>query len=101
MTAAPFSLIQLRQLLGQGVQIVQAAGIVQHSGQFLELIILCDLDNLPKDVFEMLDFERIGRNIRISENGVFVERSMDHPGGYVARHALILEVAKTLDLLGV
>ena len=46
----------------------------------------------------MLDFERIGRNIRISENGVFVERSMDHPGGYVARHALILEVAKTLDL---
>ena len=56
------------------------------------------IDNLPKDVFEMLDFERIGRNIRISENGVFVERSMDHPGGYVARHAPLLEVAKTLDL---
>ena len=36
-------LIQLRQLLGQGVQIVQSAGIVQHSGQFLKLIILCDL----------------------------------------------------------
>lgn len=56
------------------------------------------VDNLPRDVFEMLDFERIGRNIRISENGVFVERSMDHPGGYVARHAPLLEVAKTLDL---
>ena len=57
------------------------------------------IDNLPKDVFEMLDFERIGRNIRISENGVFVERSIDHPGGYVARHAPLLEVAKTLDLM--
>ena len=56
------------------------------------------VDNLPRDIFEMLDFERIGRNIRISENGVFVERSMDHPGGYVARHAPLLEVAKTLDL---
>ena len=56
------------------------------------------VDNLPRDIFEMLDFERIGRNMRISENGVFVERSMDHPGGYVARHAPLLEVSKTLDL---
>ncbi|MDE6455502.1 MAG: hypothetical protein K2L38_06295, partial [Dysosmobacter sp.] len=56
------------------------------------------IEKLPKDVFEMLDFERIGRNIRISENGIFVERSMDHPGGYVARHSPVVEAAKTLDL---
>lgn len=56
------------------------------------------IDKLPKDVFEMLDFEQIGRNIRISENGVFVERSMDHPGGYVARHSPVMEAAMTLDL---
>lgn len=56
------------------------------------------IDKLPKDVFEMLDFEQIGRNIRISENGVFVKRSMDYPGGYVARHSPVMEAARTLDL---
>lgn len=53
---------------------------------------------LPKETFEILDFEQIGRRTRISEKGVFVERSMDHPGGYMARHSPLLEVYKTLDL---
>lgn len=53
---------------------------------------------LPKETFEILDFEQIGRRTRIAENGVFVERSMDHPGGYMARHSPLLEVYKTLDL---
>lgn len=56
------------------------------------------VEHLPEDIFEMLDFEQIGRRTRIAENGVFVERTMDHPGGYVARHAPLLEVSKTLDL---
>lgn len=56
------------------------------------------VEHLPEDIFEMLDFEQIGRRTRIAENGVFVERTMDHPGGYVARHAPLLEVYKTLDL---
>ena len=53
---------------------------------------------LPKETFEILDFEQIGRRTRIAENGVFVERSMDHPGGYMARHSPLLEVYKALDL---
>lgn len=53
---------------------------------------------LPKETFEILDFEQIGRRTRIAENGVFVERSMDHPGGYVALDSPLLEAAKTLDL---
>lgn len=53
---------------------------------------------LPKETFEILDFEQIGRRTRVSEKGVFVERSMDHPGGYMARHSPLLEVYKTLDL---
>lgn len=56
------------------------------------------VEHLPEDIFEMLDFEQIGRRTRISDKGVFVTRSMDHPGGYVARHAPLLEVYKTLDL---
>ena len=54
---------------------------------------------LPKETFEILDFEQIGRRTRIAENGVFVERSMDHPGGYMARHSPLLEVYKALDLM--
>ena len=34
----------------------------------------------------------------ISEKGVFVERTMDHPGGYVAQDSPLAETAKTLDL---
>jgi len=56
------------------------------------------VEYLPRDLFEMLDFEQIGRRTRASEKGVFVERSMDHPGGYMARHSPLLEVYKTLDL---
>ena len=56
------------------------------------------VEHLPKDVFEMLDFEQIGRNTRMSEKGVFVARSMDHPGSYVVQHQPLLEVSKTLDL---
>ena len=56
------------------------------------------LDELPDPVFELLDFERIGREHRQSESGVLVERTMDHPGGYVERYAELEEVYKTLDL---
>ena len=56
------------------------------------------VDQLPKDIFEILDFEQIGRRMCISEKGVFVERTMDHPGGYVAQDSPLAEPAKTLDL---
>ncbi len=57
-----------------------------------------ELDNLPDDVFNLLDFERIGREHRQAEGGVFIERTADHPGGYVEQHSEWTEVYKTLDL---
>ncbi len=56
------------------------------------------LDKLTKEAFEILDFEQIGRRARVSEKGVFVKRSMDHPGGYVALDSPLMETAKALDL---
>ena len=60
---------------------------------------LPELDNLPDSVFELLDFERIGREHRLREGGVFAARSADHPGGYVEQHDALTEVYKTLDLM--
>lgn len=57
-----------------------------------------ELDDLPDEVFELLDFERIGREHRQAEGGVFIERTADHPGGYVEQHSDVNDVYKTLDL---
>lgn len=70
----------------------QLGRIRAESGQVPEI------GTLPKETFEILDFEQIGRRTRIAENGVFVARSMDHPGGYVVLDSPLLEVYKTLDL---
>lgn len=53
---------------------------------------LPELDNLPDEVFDLLDFERIGREHRQSEGGVFTCE------GYVLRHDELEQVYKTLDL---
>lgn len=55
-------------------------------------------ENLPDDLFELLDFERIGREHRQREGGVLMERTADHPGGYVEQHSELAEVYKRLDL---
>ena len=59
---------------------------------------LPELENLPDAVFNLLDFERIGREHRQAEGGAFVERTADHPGGYVEQHSALAEVYKPLDL---
>ena len=46
-----------------------------------------EVENLSDEAFELLDFEQIGRKMRKSEDGTFVERSADGPGGYVVRHS--------------
>ena len=56
------------------------------------------VDSLSDAVFDMLDFERIGREHRQREGGVLVERDADHPGGYVELRDALEEVYKTLDL---
>ena len=50
------------------------------------------LDGLPDEVFELLDFERIGREFRESEGGVFTQL------GYVQRHDELQQMYKTLNL---
>ena len=59
---------------------------------------LPELENLPDAAFNLLDFERIGREYRLREGGVFIERSADHPGGYAEQCDALVEVYKSLDL---
>lgn len=56
------------------------------------------VDDLPDAVFDMLDFERIGREHRQREGGILMERTVDHPGGYVERHSDLIEAYKSLNL---
>ena len=46
-----------------------------------------EVEELSDEAFELLDFEQIGRKMRKSEDGTFVERSADGPGGYVVRYS--------------
>ena len=45
-----------------------------------------EVENLPDEAYDLLDFEQIGRKMRSGEDGAFVKRSADGPGGYVVRH---------------
>lgn len=49
-------------------------------------------DNLTDEMSELLDFERIGKQFREAEGGVFTS------GGYVQKHDELRQVCKTLDL---
>ena len=51
------------------------------------------VDDLPDKLFELLDFEKIGRETRLAEGGVFTKDS-----GYVVRHTELRELTKTPDL---
>ena len=51
------------------------------------------IDDLPDKLFEMLDFEKIGREMRLAEGGVFTEDS-----GYVVQHEKLREVEKVPNL---
>ena len=45
-----------------------------------------EVENLSDEAYDLLDFEQIGRKMRKGEDGIFVDRSADGPGGYVVRH---------------
>lgn len=55
-------------------------------------------EKMPDSLFDLLDFERIGREHRQREGGILVERSPDHPGGYVEQSDALVEAYKALDL---
>lgn len=50
-------------------------------------------DDLPDKLFELLDFEKIGRETRLAEGGVFTEDD-----GYAVRHSELRELEKLPDL---
>lgn len=50
------------------------------------------VENLPDEVFELLDFRKIGRDCRTGEGGVFTS------GGYVVQHTELEEAYKGMDL---
>ena len=52
------------------------------------------VDDLPDRLFELLDFEKIGRDARLAEGGVFTADS-----GYVVRHQELKELEKLPDLI--
>ena len=48
---------------------------------------LPETEKVPDEIFELLDFEMLGGRARRNEDGVFIERGGDCPGGYVVRHS--------------
>lgn len=50
------------------------------------------VENLSDELFELLDFQKIGRECRVGECGVFTS------GGYVVQHTELAEAYKDLDL---
>ena len=55
-------------------------------------------DKTPDSVYELLDFEALGRKARNEEGGVFVERDAYGCCGYVVRHTDLVEAYKDMDL---
>lgn len=52
-----------------------------------------DVESVPDSIFELLDFEQLGRKARIEEGGVFTER------GYVTQHSELEQVYESLTLV--
>ncbi len=80
------------QVIGEALNDFQLGRFCAENG------IVPDVEKLSARVFEMLDFEQIGRDHRREKGGVLVERNDSHPGGYVERYLELAEVYKTLDL---
>lgn len=55
-------------------------------------------ENVPDSVYELLDFEALGRKARNEEGGVFVDRDAYGCSGYVTRHTDLVEAYKDMDL---
>ena len=55
-------------------------------------------ENVPDSVYELLDFEALGRKARNEESGVFVDRDTYGCFGYVVRHTDLVEAYEDMDL---
>lgn len=80
------------QLIGEALNDSQLGYYCAKNG------LIPEVDNLPEPVFELLDFERLGREYRQKNHGIFVERTADHSGGYIEQQGELTEAYKDLDL---
>lgn len=55
-------------------------------------------EKVPDSIYELLDFEALGRKVRTEEGGVFVDRDTYGCCGYVTQHTDLVEVYKDMDL---
>lgn len=55
-------------------------------------------DQVPDSLYELLDFEALGRKMREGECGVFVERDVYGCSGYVTQNSDLVEAYKDMDL---
>ena len=69
-------------------QVVDSVVTDEELGQFYaENGFVPELEDISDDVFELLDFEKVGRAARIDEGGVFVPSGSVDLGGYVVQNA--------------
>lgn len=46
-----------------------------------------EVEGLPDTVYELLDFEKVGKMVRMGEGGVYVPSGVSDLGGYVVQHS--------------
>lgn len=68
--------------------VVESVVTDEELGQFYaENGFVPELEDISDDVFELLDFEKVGRSARIDEGGVFVPSGAVDMGGYVVQNS--------------
>ena len=80
-------------------EVIDAMNDGQLGRYYAENGIVFHGQDIPADIFELLDFEYIGRSVRKNEGGVFVERTMEHPGGCVMQRQELKPIYQELDLV--
>ena len=79
-------------------EVIDALNDSQLGRHYAENGAVPNVKDLPAGVFDLLDFEHIGRSIRKQENGIFIGRTMEHPGGYVVQRQGQRQIYQDLDL---
>lgn len=82
----------------EACEVIDAMNDSQLGRYYAESGAVPNVKDLPSDVFDLLDFEHIGRSVRKQENGIFIGRTMEHPGGYVVQRQGQKQIYQDLDL---
>lgn len=86
----PITLKCLRDLV-ESVDCCHVVESVMSDGQlgrfYAENGFVPEVEGLPDAVFELLDFEKVGKMARMGEGGVYVPSGISDLGGYVIQHS--------------